>query len=76
MSPACIDAEMAALTRWVLAHKKTVVFAWLVVMIAAFAAVQPTAESWFRSVSILPVKAAKTQHHQYFSALYVPTWFV
>ena len=52
MSLACIDAEMAALTRWVLAHKKTVVFAWLVVTIAAFAAVQPTVDALSEEFSV------------------------
>jgi RND superfamily putative drug exporter len=43
---------MAALTRWVLAHKKTVVFVWLVVTIAAFAAVQPTVDALSEEFSV------------------------
>jgi putative drug exporter of the RND superfamily len=36
---------MAALTRWVLAHKKSVVAFWAVVTVAAFASVQPAVDA-------------------------------
>ena len=36
---------MATLTRWVLAHKRLVVGIWVVVTVAAFAAIQPTVDA-------------------------------
>ena len=36
---------MRSLTRWVLAHRKTVMLGWLVVLVAAFASIQPSADA-------------------------------
>jgi putative drug exporter of the RND superfamily len=43
---------LASLTRWVLAHKRLVAGSWILVVIAAFAAIQPAADSLSEEFSV------------------------
>lgn len=43
---------MAAITRWVLAHKKIIAFSWIIITIAAFAAIQPTVDALSEEFSV------------------------